>query len=812
MIAAEERMTAFEAAERLFFSHADLTAADWSRRLAEGTLFDADGERVPLSAAVFEELTGLVRQLDAVQALQEAEIAGEAATPGDSRSTNALEVRGRDGCSYVLQDRIGTGGHSIVYRGLQTEPFERPVAIKVLYAAAEEADSDECGGISSLRELKAINKLQHPGVCQVHDAGITPWGQPFLALELIDGPPLHRYLAEAKPAIDERLRLFDELLGIVAYAHGEGVIHRDLKPQNVLVHAGSGRLKLIDFGISGIVRPDETSHTAAGYGTCDYQSPEQAGLTAHSIDGRTDIYSLGCLLFEMLTGERAFARPSATDHVFPLTDMASREAQRAALGERMQTALEGQAACCSIEQQAAFAAVVQRCVATEPAERFSSVGELRIQVEQICAGQSVVSEPARRRAAQWGWRAAAAGGMVAAAASLAMFLQPTFSVPPPGLLPGRAEVAGTTSVASREAAERIYANLIQQADGAVPTFVSAAEETAQHNAWIASLPEQLATVPQAERLHAGLDLAERLLDEDLAPVASALARYFLKGYGLVGGDLRLQARMQTIRLCHVGSNHLQVARREAMTLLDGLRENGLLETTPEGLTLLAKCSGFLLACFGSEGRDSAGALLAPVLGDPEPLFAVDATAASLVMVAGMKLQLATQQPEKALALAATVEQQPSALLGLKERYAFLHQVVVALTRLDRGEEAFERLQAFRLETPEMPVSMQKRLVSTMADIRMQQERYEDAVALLRSPAVQEPPGQSGDAGVTVKMLYDAGRCLLNLGRVEDANTSFRAAADLLPAWKSELRPGLVRNVEAMVARSEAALASVEQSR
>lgn len=804
---ANEEQPAFEAAASLFFDHPELTAADWRRRLAAGSLTAGDGTDEPLSPAVLEELSGLVRQLEEVQTLQESENASGGLAPEEAGSAGLLEVRGREGCSYDLLGRIGTGGQSIVYRGLQKEPFERPVAIKVHYAAA-----DETATLENLRELQAINRLHHPGICQVHDAGVTPWGQPFLALELIEGPPLQRYLDEAKPSCEARLRLFDELLGIVAYAHSEGVIHRDLKPHNILVHSGSGRLKLIDFSIAGIVRPDDTSRTAAGYGTRDYQSPEQAGLTSYRIDARTDVYSLGCLLFELLTGERAFPRPSADDDAPPMADAADREAQRAALGERMRELLCEQTPCCSLEQQAAFAAVVERCVATNPADRFQTVAELKAQVESLLAGQLPLIEVARKRRRGWGWKAAVAAALVAVAAGVAALIQPVPSSASSRVVPAPAEPTAVVSDASRDTAERIYEAVIGPVDGELPGFASAAEENAEHDNWLSLFREQLAALPPAERLPVGLSLAERLFDEDLSKIAAAVSSDFMEAFQFGGGDLRLQARMMTCRLCQVKRTDLEDVRLEAVALINALRENDLLETTPEGLTLVARCAGLMLKSFGPEGADSAKTWLTPLLSDPERLFAVDPTAASKVLLAGMKLHLAAHEPQEALALAAFVTRHNEARLSLRVRYAFFFQEFTALARLDRRDEAFERLRDFLTGTTEMSVPIAKRVISTMADIRMKQERYADAVVLLQSPAMREPPRRSRDAGVTCKANYDAGRCLLELARPEEAAASFHAAADLLPAWQVNIRRDLVHDVEAMVARTEATLAGVDEGR
>ena len=387
MALAHDDDTAFDAAVRLFFNDSGLSSAAWRQRLTAGRLPTDEGTDELLSPAVCEKLRDLLHHLEEVDAVGEAEtLAGDA---WDADSAETLEVRGREGGSYTLHDRIGTGGQSIVYRGVQKAPFERSVAIKVYYAEA-------CGvaAIDNLRELKAISRLQHPGICQQYDAGITPWGQPFLVLELIEGPPLQRFLEQARPGREERLRLFDELLGIVAYVHRQGVIHCDLKPHNILVQAASGRLKLVDFSIAGIDEPDETRRGEPGEGTREYRSPEQAGQTPHQIDARTDIFSLGCLLFELLAGERAFPRSAAGDGP-PRAIAAEPEAGHAPLGQRLRAVVRNQSPDWLPRQRAALVAMIERCVATNPAERFQSVADLKAQLECLRTGTPARPEQCR---------------------------------------------------------------------------------------------------------------------------------------------------------------------------------------------------------------------------------------------------------------------------------------------------------------------------------------------------------------------------------------------------------------------------------
>jgi len=163
--------------EDLFFSYPEMTPAQWQRCLDTRTV----GPHT-LADDTVAELRILVAELEDVTA------GTEPAEEEQPKAVQTLKVAGRQGASYQLLDHLGTGGHSVVYRGLQAEPFERVVAIKVYYKTAESAEA-----IDQLREVQALKRLQHPGICPVLDAGITPWHQPFLAFELIEGRPLNEH-------------------------------------------------------------------------------------------------------------------------------------------------------------------------------------------------------------------------------------------------------------------------------------------------------------------------------------------------------------------------------------------------------------------------------------------------------------------------------------------------------------------------------------------------------------------------------------------------------------------------------------------
>src|SRR6266496_5168274 len=211
---------------------------------------------------------------------------------------------------YKLLQQIGEGGCGVVYMAEQEEPVRRRVALKVI-----KLGMDTKQVIARFEaERQALALMDHPNIAKVLDAGATETGRPYFVMELVRGIKITEYCDQNKISTDERLKLFVQVCHAIQHAHQKGIIHRDIKPSNILVtlHDGVPVPKIIDFGIAKATTDqrltDKTLFTAFEQfiGTPAYMSPEQAEMSELGVDTRSDIYSLGILLYELLTGKTPF--------------------------------------------------------------------------------------------------------------------------------------------------------------------------------------------------------------------------------------------------------------------------------------------------------------------------------------------------------------------------------------------------------------------------------------------------------------------------------------------------------------------------
>ena len=268
-----------------------------------GLLDEACGD----DAELRERVDQLLHAHQAMGSIHGGAAAGPAATTDFPPGEGPGKVIG----SYKLLEQIGEGGFGVVFMAEQTQPVRRKVALKVL-----KPGMDTRQVVARFEaERQALALMDHPNIAHILDGGETVSGRPYFVMELVKGIPITEFCDQSRLPLDERLELFVHVCHAVQHAHHKGIIHRDIKPSNVLVtlHDGVPVVKVIDFGVAkalGQQLTDKTLFTgfAQMIGTPMYMSPEQAQLSGLDIDTRSDIYSLGVLLYELLAGVTPFDR------------------------------------------------------------------------------------------------------------------------------------------------------------------------------------------------------------------------------------------------------------------------------------------------------------------------------------------------------------------------------------------------------------------------------------------------------------------------------------------------------------------------
>lgn len=311
---------------------------------------------------------------------------------------------------YKLISKLGEGGMGAVWMAEQTEPLERKVALKLIKTGL--SSKEVIARFEAERQVLAM--MDHPHIARVLDAGTTTLGQPYFVMELVQGVPFNRYCDENNLSIEERLRLFIPVCQAVQHAHRRGIIHRDLKPSNVLVGLcdGTPGAKVIDFGLAKALQPntrlsDRMISTAFGQlvGTLQYMSPEQAELGPTDIDTRTDVYSLGVMLYEILTG----TTPISADELHFQAILQVLEAIRChdplkpsmRLSNGSQEEISGVSALRQIEPEklqrilrGELDWIVMRAIEKDRSRRYDSANALAEDLDRYLTGQTVLARPA----------------------------------------------------------------------------------------------------------------------------------------------------------------------------------------------------------------------------------------------------------------------------------------------------------------------------------------------------------------------------------------------------------------------------------
>ncbi|MEM1186518.1 MAG: serine/threonine-protein kinase [Planctomycetota bacterium] len=307
---------------------------------------------------------------------------------------------------FTIRSILGEGGFGVVYRATQTEPVRRDVALKVI-----KPGMDSKAVLARFEaERQALALMEHPFVATVLDGGVTDDARPYFVMEFVRGEPITEFCDKLKMGVRDRVALLAKVCEAVQHAHSKGLIHRDIKPSNILVTIQGDEAvpKVIDFGIAKALNQKLAegtifTHVGQMLGTPEYMSPEQAEASSIDIDTRTDIYSLGAVLYELLTGSRAFDSMELRSAGFeemrrvirevdpprPSTRLSAHAEDAASIAATRRTEVKGLSG--TLRRDLDW--VIMKCLEKDRMRRYTTASELALELRRYLADEPVLAGP-----------------------------------------------------------------------------------------------------------------------------------------------------------------------------------------------------------------------------------------------------------------------------------------------------------------------------------------------------------------------------------------------------------------------------------
>ena len=679
---------------------------------------------------------------------------------------------------YKLLQEIGAGGFGVVYMAEQEEPVRRRVALKIIKLGMDTREV-----IARFEaERQALALMDHPHIAKVLDAGATAGGRPYFVMELVKGERITEYCDKNNLTTRQRLDLFVQICQAIQHAHQKGIIHRDIKPSNILVAMQDGvpAPKIIDFGIAKATEQrltDKTFFTAMGdfIGTPAYMSPEQAEMTGLDIDTRSDIYSLGVLLYELLTGKTPFDPKEWLAKGVEEMRRAIREEEPRRPSTRLTTLGEGELTTTAKHRQTDAPKlvhsvrgdldwIVMKCLEKDRTRRYETANGLALDLQRHMSNEPVLARPPSKayrfqKMARRNKAAFAAAALIAVVLLLATAISVWQAV-----RATRAQALANQRLAESEAISKFLTEVFQSPDPARDGRTITVAETL--GAAAKKLETELTNQPlRRAKLQATLGLTYHALglDREAIPLQEKVRDYYLAVSG--------PTTPQTLgAMNNLASSYDQAGRRvEALKLREevlALRRKG---SGPEHPDTLGAMSNLALS-YAEAGRlDEALKLREQVLAlrrkvsgpeHPDTLGAMDNLAFSYAK-AGRRVE-ALKLQEEVLAFRRKVNgpEHPDTLNAMNNLASFYHDA----GRWDEALALQEQVLALRRKVsgPEHPdtIGAMNNLATSYHDAGRRDKALklrEEVLALYRKVGGPEHPDTIGAMGALAASYARAGR-------------------------------------------------------